>query len=61
VLAPIFARTRYPSGRVDEPIPARLVQAEDAQAAISAAEEAMAWVRDLLQEPPGRARRKTRF
>lgn len=59
-LEPMFEQSRDPSGRVDDPIPARLVQEGDARMAIGAAEEVMAWVRDLLQRPPGRAQRQRR-
>lgn len=57
-LEPMYEQTRYPSGRVDEPIPAQLVQESDARVAIGAAEEVMAWAKDLLQRPPGRAQRR---
>lgn len=58
LLDPLFERTRYPSGRAEEPIPADLVGEEDARTAIQSAEEVMAWVRTLLQDQPGKARHK---
>ncbi|MBI2941590.1 MAG: HEPN domain-containing protein [Chloroflexi bacterium] len=51
LLEPIFERTRYPSARASEPIPAELIGEEDAQAAIRSAEEVIAWVRTLLPGP----------
>jgi HEPN domain-containing protein len=47
VLNPIFEQTRYPSGDVTDPIPADLIDDTIAQDAIAAAEEVMAWVRQI--------------
>lgn len=60
MLAPVFEWTRYPSAQLDQPIPALLVQPGDAQAAIQAALEVMAWARELLRRKPGRPRRRTK-
>jgi HEPN domain-containing protein len=60
VLEPIFELTRYPSERVEEPIPAQLITEADAREALNAAEEVMAWVRELLRQPHGRAQRLKR-
>lgn len=56
LLEPLFERTRYPSGRADEPIPADIVAEQDARTAVRSAEEVMAWVRTLLLQAPGSAR-----
>ncbi|MCL5961757.1 MAG: HEPN domain-containing protein [Chloroflexi bacterium] len=55
-LEPLFEQTRYPSGDVQEPIPAELVGEREARSAIKKAEEVLIWVRELLQLPPQRAR-----
>ena len=48
LLEPLFARSRYPSGRIDEPIPADLIDKNLSGRALLAAEEVMEWVRSLL-------------
>jgi HEPN domain-containing protein len=58
-LQPMFDESRYPSGNVSEPIPAELIDQRDADLAIKLAEEVMAWVRTLLQRPPGRPGART--
>lgn len=58
-LQPIFDDSRYPSGNASDPIPADLIGEEDAVASVKSAEEVMAWVQRLLQQPPGRARFRT--
>ena len=49
-LQPVYDESRYPSGNVNEPIPADLIGREDAEAAVRLAEEVIAWVRVLLQQ-----------
>ncbi|MBI2863367.1 MAG: HEPN domain-containing protein [Chloroflexi bacterium] len=58
-LAPIYEHSRYPSGDVDDPIPLDAVEAGEAQDALRAAEDVMTWVRQLLQQPPGKSAPKT--
>ncbi len=58
-LMPLFEISRYPSGNLEEPIPADLIGEEDATAAITSAEVVMTWVQTLLQRPAGKAKRKT--
>ncbi|MDO8672620.1 MAG: HEPN domain-containing protein [Dehalococcoidia bacterium] len=57
-LEPMLVRSRYPSGEKAIPIPAELIDGEDAEMSISAAEEVMTWVQTLLQQPPGKTRLK---
>ena len=59
LLAPIYEHSRYPSGNVNDPIPADAIETDVAQAAIKAAEDVMTWVGPLLKEPPERAPSKT--
>lgn len=47
-------RSRYPSGNLDEPIPADLIDEKDARSAVGGAERVMAWVESLLRQPTGR-------
>jgi HEPN domain-containing protein len=47
-LEPLWEPTRYPSGLVDDPIPADLFDEGDARAALAAAQEVLTWVRTLL-------------
>ena len=58
-LQPLHADTRYPLVDGNEPIPAERIGVEEAQQAIEATEEIMAWVRILLSQPPGHPRRGT--
>lgn len=58
-LAPIYEQSRYPSGNVDDPIPLDAIEAGEAQDALKASEDVMTWVRQLLQEPPGKRAPKT--
>ncbi|MBI2864941.1 MAG: HEPN domain-containing protein [Chloroflexi bacterium] len=58
-LQPMFMESRYPSGDENAPIPAELISEGAARAAVNMAEEVMAWVQRLLQQPPGRSQRKT--
>jgi HEPN domain-containing protein len=58
-LRPIFEESRYPSGDVSDPIPADLITEGTARRSVELAEEVMTWVRDLLQQPPGRPRPPT--
>jgi len=55
-LDPVYERSRYPTGNVNDPIPADLFGEQEGRLAIGSAEEVMAWVQTLLQRPPGRAR-----
>ena len=50
-LHPLYGKTRYPSGIVEEPIPADIVGEHDAQTALQSAAEVIAWVRTLLPRP----------
>lgn len=54
-LQPMFEATRYPSGDMDEPIPADAVLDSDARLAIRLAEEVITWVRELVEQPPSEA------
>lgn len=51
-------RSRYPSGNVDEPIPAQLIDETDAITAVGQAERILTWAGSLLQLPTGRPKRK---
>lgn len=53
--------SRYPSDDESEPIPADLISEEDALTSVGRAEEIMAWVQTLLQQPPGKTRPKTSY
>jgi HEPN domain-containing protein len=48
-LDPMFERSRYPSARAEEPIPADLVAREDAEIALQSAGDILAWVAKLVQ------------
>lgn len=56
ILLPMFEHSRYPSGRVEEPVPADLIGEGEARQAIQAAEEVMSWMHTLLLRPPGKPR-----
>lgn len=58
LLDAMFERVRYPSGDSSIPIPAELIREADGRAAVAASEEVLAWVNQLLQQTPGRARRE---
>ena len=60
-LQPVFDESRYPSGNLSDPIPADLIGEEDAWVAVRMAEEVLDWVQGLLQQPPGKTRRKTSY
>jgi HEPN domain-containing protein len=49
-LDPLFERTRYPSGSVDEPIPVDLIDETIARQSVRDAEEVLAWVRTLFRQ-----------
>lgn len=49
-LDPLFERSRYPSGNLQEPIPSELIDDKVARAAIADAEEVMRWVTTLFQQ-----------
>lgn len=59
LLNPILERSRYPSGNVEDPIPADSVGEEEARVALQAAGEIMKWVKQLLQERPCSRRPRT--
>jgi len=56
MLEPVFEQVRYPSGVVEDLIPADTIGHDDAQEVVEAAREVMAWVRVLHAGPPGRPR-----
>jgi HEPN domain-containing protein len=60
LLEPLLELVRYPSGDAGEPIPAESVGDQQAASAVDAAAEVLAWVRGLLQQPPGRPQRGSR-
>lgn len=60
-LQPIFEQSRYPSGNINEPIPAEMVSEEDARRSLRLAKEVMSWVEPLLQQPSVRTRHKTNY
>lgn len=47
-LQPLFDATRYPSGNAEEPIPADLIDRDEAERGIRQSEEVVEWVRELL-------------
>lgn len=50
-LQPLFGESRYPAADEKRPIPADLVTEPSARASVASAEEVMAWVGTLLQQP----------
>jgi HEPN domain-containing protein len=57
-LAAGIEQARYPSGHVDDPIPADLVSETDAVSTIERAEQVVTWAESLLRRPSGKPRQQ---
>lgn len=58
ILMASWEESRYPSGNVDDPIPADMVDTTEATEAVEHAEKVIAWAGTFLQLPTGKPRRK---
>ena len=59
-LVALHGTTRYPTDRLDVPIPAELITRVDAERATLGAEAIVTWSRTQLQRPPGQPGRTRR-